>query len=163
MQVFYGRIAAALRFGGRGLNRFGSFDGQTITAQHIKPPLFACRVEVNRRAFYCCQLGSRLGFEMIRAAALLLVVVVSACEVFRGGAARPRTAQSEREFVDVYVALSKAQTPEAKRQVLIQHGTSEKELEAFMRAYAANLPALSAVFDSIVARQGMQTEAPVLP
>ena len=100
---------------------------------------------------------------MIRYVALSLVVCLGACDVFRGGPSRPKTALSEREFVDVYVALAKATTPEAKQQVLTQHGTTEKELAAFLRAYADNLPALSAVFDSIVARQGMQTEVPMLP
>ena len=100
---------------------------------------------------------------MMRVAAALLVVLVGACEVFRGGAGRPKTALSEREFVDVYVALGKARTPEAKVDILRQHGTSQKELEEFMRAYANNLPRLSEVFDSIVARQGVQTEVPRLP
>lgn len=101
---------------------------------------------------------------MQRAAALLLVFVITACEVFRGATDRPRTALEEREFVEVYVALSRATTPEAKAQVLKQHGTSEEELEEFTKSYLNDLPALSAVFDSIVARQGaQQPEVPLLP
>ena len=98
---------------------------------------------------------------MIRIGATVLLILVAACEVFRGPG-RPDTALSEREFVDVYVALGKARTPEAKAQVLKQHGTTEKELAAFLRAYTEDLPALSEVFDSIVARQGMQSEVPVM-
>ena len=101
---------------------------------------------------------------MLRAAALLLVFVVTACEVFRGATGRPKTTLDEREFVEVYVALSRATTPEAKAQVLKQHGTSEEELQEFMKSYVNDLPALSSVFDSIVARHGaQQPEVPVLP
>jgi hypothetical protein len=89
---------------------------------------------------------------------LLLVGFLSACDVFRGGDPRPRTKLSEREFVDVYVALAQVPTPEEKARVLKQHGTSEKELHAFVRAYSRNLTALSTVFDSIVARQGVHAE-----
>ena len=101
---------------------------------------------------------------MQRAAALLLVFVITACEVFRGASGRPRTALEEREFVEVYVALSRATTPEAKAQVLKQHRTSEEELQEFTKSYLNDLPALSAVFDSIVARLGaQQPEVPLLP
>jgi hypothetical protein len=98
---------------------------------------------------------------MLRGAALMMVLVVGGCDVFRGASGRPRTELSEREFIEVYVALAKAHTPEAKAQVLKQHDTSEAELKAFMQAYTNDLPALSAVFDSIVARQG--TPEPELP
>lgn len=97
---------------------------------------------------------------MIRMLAMSLIILAGACEVFRGGVGRPRTALTEREFVDVYVALGKAPTPAAKAQVLKQHGTSQREMEEFLRAYAEDLPALSEVFDSIVARQGAQGEFP---
>ena len=101
---------------------------------------------------------------MPKAAALLLVFVVTACEVFRGATGRPKTTLDERTFVEVYVALSRATTPEAKAQVLKQHGTSEEELQEFMKLYVNDLPALSSVFDSIVARQGAQQPGiPVLP
>jgi hypothetical protein len=100
---------------------------------------------------------------MPKAGVLLLMIVLAACDVFRGGNARPTHALSEREFVEIYVALAKARTPEAKAEILKQHGTSVKELESFVQAYSGNLPAMSAVFDSVVARQGMQTDVPALP
>jgi hypothetical protein len=84
--------------------------------------------------------------------------------VFRGATGRPKTTLDEREFVEVYIALSRATTPQAKAQVLKQHGTSEQELEEFIKSYLNDLPALSSVFDSIVARQGaQQSGVPVLP
>jgi hypothetical protein len=91
------------------------------------------------------------------------LVLVPGCDVFRGGSPRPKTTLSQREFVDVYVALAAAQTPGAKAQILKQHGTSEKELQQFIQAYSVNLPALSEVFDSVVARQGLQAEFPSFP
>ena len=101
---------------------------------------------------------------MPRAAALLLVFAIAACEVFRGATGRPRTALGEREFVEVYIALSRATTPQAKAEVLKQHGTSEDELQEFMKSYVNDLPALSSVFDTIVARQGApQPGVPELP
>ena len=94
---------------------------------------------------------------------LLVILVGSGCELFQGGRPRPRTSLSQREFTDVYVALAAAQTPEQKAQILKQHGTSEKELREFIEAYSLNLPALSEVFDSVVARQGLQAEVPSFP
>ena len=100
---------------------------------------------------------------MLRAGAVILVILMAACDVFRGGSHRPRTDLSQREFVNVYVALSKAQTSEAKSAVLKQHDITEKELEHFVAAYADDLKAFSEVFDSVVARQGLQTDVPALP
>ena len=98
---------------------------------------------------------------MVKAATLLLVIVIGACEVFQGASGRPRTQLTEREFIEVFVALGKARSVDEKAQILKQRGTSEKELQDFMQAYANNLPALSAVFDSIVARQGAGSEGPM--
>jgi hypothetical protein len=89
---------------------------------------------------------------------LLIVCLLSGCDVFRGGDPRPRTKLSEREFIEVYVALAQVATPEEKARVLKRHGTSQQELQAFVRAYSRNLNALSTVFDSIVARQGVHAE-----
>ncbi len=93
----------------------------------------------------------------------MLLIMIAACDVFRGGDARPKTTLSQREFVEIYVALSRARTPDAKAEVLKENGTSVKELEAFMQAYSSNLTAISEVFDSVVARQGLQTDVPALP
>ena len=100
---------------------------------------------------------------MLRAGAVILLILMPACDVFRGGSRRPKTNLTQREFVDVYVELSKARTPEAKSGILKQHGVTQKELEHFVAAYADNLTAFSEVFDSVVARQGLQTEVPALP
>ena len=95
---------------------------------------------------------------MVKASALSLVLLISACDVFQGASGRPRTELTEREFIEVFVALGKARSVDEKAQILKQRGTSEKELQDFMQAYVKNLPALSAVFDSIVARQGAGSE-----
>ena len=101
---------------------------------------------------------------MPRISALILVFALAACDVFRAATGRPNTALDEREFVEVYVALGRATTPEAKAEILKRHGTSEKELQDFMKSYVNDLPALSAVFDSIVARLGAErTDVPALP
>jgi hypothetical protein len=97
--------------------------------------------------------------------AVFVALVLSGCNVFQGGPNRPATALSEREFVDVYVALARATQPAQKQQILQRHRTSRKELEQFINAYSNDLPALSVVFDSVVARLGMQPgmEVPALP
>jgi hypothetical protein len=96
---------------------------------------------------------------------VLLLILIVGCEVFQGGNPVPKTTLTAREFVDVYVALSRAARPEDKARVLRQHKTTEKELRAFVRAYSRNLAAFSTVFDSIVARQGAELESdiPALP
>lgn len=95
----------------------------------------------------------------------LLLIVVSGCSVFQPGRDRPKTALSKREFVDVYVALARAKDPATRQRILQQHGTTSRELEQFVEAYTDHLPELSAVFDSIVARLGMEPgmEVPALP
>jgi len=92
-------------------------------------------------------------------------LLATACDVFQGGRQRPSTPLTEREFIEAYVALAKARSVEEKRRILEQRGTSEQELKAFIQAYARDLPALSVVFDSVVARLGMQPgmEVPALP
>jgi hypothetical protein len=95
---------------------------------------------------------------MFRFVLLLLVLPIGACDVFRGGDPRPKASLSEAEFVEVYVALSRATQPEEKARILKQHNTSEKELQEFVRLYTRNLPALAEVFDSVVARLGVQPE-----
>lgn len=81
------------------------------------------------------------------------VLLLASCDVFRAGSSRPSTALSPREFVDVYVALAQATTQAEKARILRKHQTSEKEMQAFISGYAKNLPELSAVFDSVLARQ----------
>ena len=97
--------------------------------------------------------------------AVFVVLLFSSCHVFQGGPSRPDTALSEAEFIDVYVALARAAQPEEEQRILRQRGISRKELEQFVHAYSNDLTALSAVFDSVVARlgapQGM--EIPSLP
>lgn len=97
--------------------------------------------------------------------AVALFAVAAGCNVFQGGRHRPATALSEREFVEVYVALARAAQPEQKQRILEQHGTSRKELHEFINAYSNDLPALSVVFDSVVARLGSErgVEVPALP
>jgi hypothetical protein len=74
---------------------------------------------------------------------------------------RPRARLSEKEFVEVYVKLSRATTPQAKAAVLKQHGTTEAELQQFIQVHLKDLPALSTVFDSLVARMGSEQQPPV--
>lgn len=93
---------------------------------------------------------------MLKGITIVLVLVLASCDVFRGGDPQPKTTLSEREFVDVYVALTRANSPQAKDSVLKKHGTTLREMEAFVRAYTVNLPALSTVFDSVVAQLGPQ-------
>ena len=106
--------------------------------------------------------GSLRGLRWVVVVALF---AVGGCNVFQGGRHRPAVALSEREFVDVYVALGRATTPEQKQRVLEEHGTSRKELQMFINAYANDLSALSAVFDSVTARLGAErgTDVPALP
>ena len=53
---------------------------------------------------------------MIRIGATVLLILVAACEVFRGPG-RPDTALSEREFVDVYVAVNQSRDDDAIARV----------------------------------------------
>jgi hypothetical protein len=96
---------------------------------------------------------------------LVALLAAAGCNVFQGGRHRPKTALSEREFIDVYLALAQATRPEQEQRIFRQHRTSRKELQAFINAYSNDLPALSAVFDTLVARLGMQPgmEIPILP
>ena len=73
---------------------------------------------------------------------------------------------SNREFVEIYTKLVRAQSIPEKERILKEHGTSKAELEEFVRANVHDLPALSEVFDTVVARIGAPKEEypiPVLP
>ena len=78
---------------------------------------------------------------------------------------RPRAKLTDKEFVEVYVKLARAQTPQEKAAVLKQHGTTEAELQEFVQVHLRDLPALSTVFDTLVARMGSEREptVPALP
>ena len=89
----------------------------------------------------------------MRIVLLFMVVSLASCDVFRGGSPRPKTELQPQEFVDVYVALSKAQSPAEKAGILRKHKTSEKAMQEFITAYSKNLQELSLVFDSVLARQ----------
>jgi hypothetical protein len=101
----------------------------------------------------------------IRRAVFVALLVAPSCNVFQAGRNRPATALTDREFVDLYVALARATSPGDKQRILEQHGTTREEMKAFIGAYSNDLPALSVVFDSVVARLGMQPgmEVPLLP
>jgi hypothetical protein len=83
---------------------------------------------------------------------LLALCLITACEVFRGSARRPRSELTPEEFIEVYVALANARTPVERERVLEQHKTSEKALHEFVQAYSHDVTRLSATFDSAVAR-----------
>ncbi len=93
---------------------------------------------------------------------LLAVVLFGACDVFQDRDRRPNTQLSDSAFIEVYADLFRARTEEDRQAVLEQHGTSPEELKAFVRAYSRNLPALSAVFDSIAERTGSEPERRIL-
>ena len=101
----------------------------------------------------------------LRCAVFVALFAVAGCNVFQGGRHRPGTALSEREFVAVYVELARATQPEQKQRILERHGTSRKEMQDFINAYSNDLPALSTVFDSVVARLGSVRgmDVPALP
>jgi hypothetical protein len=111
------------------------------------------------------RMAARYRLRISRYTLVVVFLLAAACDVFQGGRHRPRTPLTEREFIEAYVALANARSVEEKRRILEQRGTSEKELQAFIQAYADDLPALSMVFDSVVARLGMQPgmEVPALP
>lgn len=96
---------------------------------------------------------------------MLAAFILVGCDVFQGGPRHANAPLEEREFIEVYVALAQARSVGEKQRILQEHGTSEKELKAFVQAYANDLPALSMVFDSVVARLGMRpgVEVPSLP
>jgi hypothetical protein len=122
---------------------------------------------VNLYAFYCCHLGSGLAFRMRKLLLLIAVLAtVSACDQLPFGNKRNATRLSDREFVEIYIKLAKARSLPDKERILKQHGTTKAELEEFVRANVDDLPALSEVFDTVVARIGAPREEypiPVLP
>jgi hypothetical protein len=91
-------------------------------------------------------------YRMLMRLLLLLICLISACDVFRGSLARPKTQLTPEQFVEVYVALARARTPAEKQQILKQHKTTEKALHEFVQAYSRDLPRLSATFDSALSR-----------
>ncbi|HEY8507873.1 MAG TPA: hypothetical protein VIL32_05930 [Steroidobacteraceae bacterium] len=88
---------------------------------------------------------------------LLLSAGAAACNT-SGRANVPKTALSKDEFIETFVELAKATSEEERRQILERRGTSQQELEAFVRAYSRDLDALSEIFDTIVARTGADPE-----
>jgi hypothetical protein len=114
---------------------------------------------------WCAVFVAKYSWRRIRCALFVAPFFLPGCSVFQGGRDTGDTALSDREFVDVYVELARARQPAEKQQILQQHGTTRKEMEAFINAYANDLSALSVVFDSVVARLGMQPgmEVPALP
>ena len=90
---------------------------------------------------------------------LLALMLFSACDVFRAPGL-PKTRLTQEEFIEVYVALAKANTPAEKERILKEHGTSQKELEAFIQAYTADVSSLSAAFDSALSRMSTSAEGP---
>lgn len=83
---------------------------------------------------------------------LLVLCLITACDVFSGSSRTPRTDLTPEEFIEVYVALANARTPADRQRVLEQHKTSEKALHEFVQAYSHDVPRLSATFDTAVAR-----------
>jgi hypothetical protein len=96
-------------------------------------------------------MGGSLGYAQMRVL-MVGLLLLSACDVFRSNSKRPKSELTPQQFVEVYTALGKARTPAEKQRVLRQHKTSEKALQEFVQAYAQDLPELSAVFDSALAR-----------
>ena len=112
--------------------------------------------------------GQRVRLPRMRKLLLLIVVLAtaSACGQIPLGNKRKTTGLTDREFVEIYIKLARAHSLEEKERILKQHGTTKKELEAFVRANVDDLPALSEVFDTVVARIGAPKEEypiPVLP
>lgn len=91
-------------------------------------------------------------YRMLMRLLVLMLCLITACDVFSGSARTPRTDLTPDEFIEVYVALAKARTPADRRRVLEQHKTSEKALHEFVQAYSHDVPRLSATFDTAVAR-----------
>jgi hypothetical protein len=100
---------------------------------------------------------------------LLLIVVLataSACGQLPFGNKRNATRLTEREFVEIYIQLARAQSVAEKETILKKHGTTRAELDEFVHANIDDLAALSEVFDTVVARIGAPKEEypiPVLP
>ena len=80
-----------------------------------------------------------------------ILILVTALSALACGSepARPRirTSLSPERFAAVLAQLESAH-PAQRAQILAKHGTNERELRAFVKAYAADPAALSAVFDS---------------
>jgi hypothetical protein len=96
---------------------------------------------------------------------IVLLATTSACDRLPFGKTGKNTRLSDKEFVEVYVKLAQATSPEEKARILQQAGTSAEELEEFVKVYLDDLPALSQVFDTVVARIGNSREQdlPALP
>ena len=80
-----------------------------------------------------------------------ILILVTALSALACGSepARPRirTSLSPERFAAVLAQLESAH-PAQRAKILAKHGTNERELRAFVKAYAADPAALSAVFDS---------------
>jgi hypothetical protein len=121
--------------------------------------------KVKAHAFYCCHLGSGLGFHNMRKLLLLIAVLATAnaCDQLPIGGKRRATRLTDAEFVEIYVKLAKAHSVAEKQSILKQHRTTEKDLEEFVRVNTRDLAALSTVFDTMVARIGAPKEEPPIP
>jgi hypothetical protein len=97
---------------------------------------------------------------------LMLSSTALACDKLPGARGKNGSRLRDVEFIDVYVKLARATSPEEKARVLKEAGTSREELDEFIEVRLEDLPALSTVFDSVVARMGSASEdqqLPVLP
>ena len=81
---------------------------------------------------------------------LAVILIISACDVFRAG--QPNAELSREQFVEVYVELARARTPTQRQAILKKHNTSEKALREFVEAYSGDVAELSLAFDSALAR-----------
>ena len=96
---------------------------------------------------------------------ITLLAACAACEQLSTSNSRRSTKLSETEFVDVCVKLARATSPAEKTRIMKEAGVTREDLDQFIAVYLEDLPGLSQVFDSVVARMGNPVDGPlpVLP
>lgn len=87
-----------------------------------------------------------------------IATIWTACDRLPEGFGRRTPGLTDKEFIEVYVKLARTSSPEVKARILKESGTTAKEMEQFVKVRLNDLPALSMVFDSVVARMGNPTD-----
>lgn len=85
---------------------------------------------------------------------LFVTTIVIGCNQWPKGLGGRTSGLRDEEFVEVYVRLSKTNSPAEKARILKEAGTTAREMDEFVKVRLDDLPALSIVFDSVVARMG---------
>jgi hypothetical protein len=102
---------------------------------------------------------------MLRRMVLIGLVAVSGCDASASG---PSSGLTDREFIELYVALRDAQnratSPEeferVKQNILAEAGAKPESMQQFVREHRTDIKRLAAVWDSIRIRVDQSPAGP---